>query len=290
MPREHTEFIQAQLLPWQPMNADSPRPGAEGKSLSIDQASGASSSIIAYPGGWRMPGPHVLLCDEEFYVLRGALDINGNRYEAGDYAYLPSTYPRDSMVSRAGCEVLTFFEGPPVVRWGEAGDGGFDATSLIEHLKTAAMDWIAPSEAAIARPGVGRKVLRPDSDQGERSWIMKIEASESNPFAVNGLETHPCVEEMYLLEGSFVMPSGLMTAGAYFWRPAGIPHGPMGTKAGFLALFRCKEGAFSTRWSEPATALSWDAPYRPVLPQELRRLIGLPGQETGRQRRDIDQA
>ncbi|MEJ2534336.1 MAG: hypothetical protein P8008_02410 [Gammaproteobacteria bacterium] len=128
------------------------------------------------------------------------------------------------------------------------------------------MAWGGATEPVVAGPRVGRKQLRPDSALGERTWILSMTGSEAEPVEVNGVERHPCVEEMYLLAGDFQMPSGLMRPGAYFWRPPMIPHGPMGTKTGFVALFRAREGGFRTHWSDRGAAVPWGAAYNPVLP------------------------
>ena len=269
MPRPHTEFIQAQTLPWVPMAAGSARPGAAEKVLSRDPDSGARSSNIRYPAGWNLPEAHQLACDEELFVLAGTIVINGRSYGSGDYAYLPAGYCRSAMNSANGCVILTFFEGETQPAE-SAGKAGYDATLLIERLETAKMPWISASDPKVARSGVGRKVLRPDTQSGERTWIMRMKASESEPMIVNGVERHPCVEEMFQLEGEFAMTVGMMRAGAYFWRPPGIAHGPMGSKTDFMALFRAKEGAFSTNWSEPEVPLPWDAAYRPILPDRMK--------------------
>lgn len=68
------------------------------------------------------------------------------------------------------------------------------------------------------------------------------------------------------VDGDIHMCTGVMTAGAYFWRPPHIEHGPTGSRAGFTALFRAKEGRFETEWSEPDQAIPWDRPYTPILP------------------------
>ena len=271
MPREHTEFIQSQVLPWQVAGSDFARPGTEIKQLSADPDSGACSLIVRYPNGWSLPDAHVLLCDEELFVLDGVICINDRDYGKGDYAFLPALYPRDGIASATGAVVLTFFEGRPASAPATGGQIGFDENRLIERVATSDTDWIGASDPKVASERVQRLVLKPDSLDGDRSWLLRIDATDDEPFQVDGVERHPCVEEMLLLDGSLVMTCGLMRQGAYFWRPPMIAHGPMGTKHGFVGLFRAKEGSFSTEWSAADQSLPWDAAYDPVLPANLQR-------------------
>ena len=59
-----------------------------------------------------------------------------------------------------------------------------------------------------------------------------------------------------------------MGAGAYFYRPPGILHGPHVSETGFLQIMR-SPGAnrIVTHWSETHKALPIGASYRPVLPE-----------------------
>ena len=267
MPRPHVEFLQAQALPWLPVGTAGFRPGADQRLLSQDPDSDASSNLLRYPEGWALQGAQRLACDEELFVLHGQLVMGERRYGPGDYAYLPAGYRRPSLSAPGGAIALTFLEGRP-----QALDPDDDrlldpGTETVEQLRTGDQAWGGATEPAVAGPGVGRKLLKPDNALGERTWILSMEGSEERPLEVNGIEQHPCVEEMYLLAGSFHMPCGVMRAGAYFWRPPMIKHGPMGAREPFLALFRAKEGAFSTQWSGRGSPVPWDRPYRPTLPR-----------------------
>ena len=149
-----------------------------------------------------------------------------------------------------------------------------DYSKTLEHLQARDMPWGSATDATVAGSSVGRKLLRPDSAAGERTWMLKIETEPDKPFEIRGLEKHPCVEEMFLLDGDIAMPAGVMAPGAYFWRPAKVVHGPMGTRDGFFGFFRAKEGRFSTEWAEAGSDIPWDATYDPVLPRDVRdRLV-----------------
>ena len=81
-------------------------------------------------------------------------------------------------------------------------------------------------------------------------------------------ETHPCVEEFFLLEGSLGWPQGMMRPGAYFWRPPVIEHGPGASLTGYLGLFRSREGP-SDRLVDGRTAPTVRSRLHPTLPPFL---------------------
>lgn len=251
MPRDHLEFIQAQSLPWQPDVL--PYKGVRSKTLSQDPSSGARSCIARFPAAWILRSPFSLSCDEEFFVLQGSFEANGICYGKGDYAYFPAGLVRDGVKSETGCDVLSFFESDLFVI--QPGELSADTEMEISRLPSGEMDWSAATDPNVASSLIGRKLLRPDTATGERTWLLKLETDD--PYEINGVEQHPCVEEMFLLEGDIVMPAGVMTRGAYFWRPPFVPHGPTGSRQGFTALFRAKEGAFSTQWSGSDLPVAW---------------------------------
>jgi hypothetical protein len=261
-------------LPWSQLDDDSVRAGADIKTMSVDEQSGASTNVVRYPRGWSISSPHHLTCDEELFVLDGALCIGGTAYSMGDYAYLPAGFVRASMHSPDGATVLTFFEGRAAIESAARPVHAFARGDLIERVASQAADWEGASDPQVASSRVRRLVLRPDTPAGERTWLLAVEASETEPFAINGIEQHPCVEEMFLLTGDLAMSSGVLQSGAYFWRPPMIKHGPMGTKNGFLGLFRAKEGHFSTIWSETNGPIPWNAAYAPVVPASLQIILG----------------
>ncbi len=219
--------------------------------LSRDVGSGAVTMINHYPAGFVVHQPYSIEVDKEFFVLCGEMRINDVRYIAGDYAYLPAGYKRLATVVASDCEVLTFYEGE-----------GEPSGELISRIRTTEAEWGEASDANVASAAIRRLLLRPDSETGERTWILRLETDE--PYEIRGMERHPCVEEMFLLDGDIHMSTGVMTAGAYFWRPPEFDHGPTGSRTGFTALFRAKEGPFETSWTSRETPVPWDAPYRPI--------------------------
>jgi quercetin dioxygenase-like cupin family protein len=274
MARPHIEFIQSQALPWKTLGADAARPGAEAKALSFDPETRAATAIIRYPAGWAIREAHYLDSDEEFYVLEGELWVGSVAYRKGDYAYLPAGMPRPGMHSDLGAAVLTYHEGTHRRMAGAAPLGMYDPARLIAKIKTDAEPWDAPGDpvvAAIAN-NAGRKVLRDDPKTGERTWLLRFGPDDPKKMTHGRIETHPVVEEVFLLDGEIAMPMGTLKPGAYFWRPAGIPHGPVGTLTGLFGIFRCKGGPLTTRWSDEESPIDWHPAYKPYLPEKLAHL------------------
>ncbi len=252
MARAHIEFIQQQDVDWE---ADVvPVDGVLTRYLSRDLESGAVTMINRYPAGTVVNQTYSIDVDKEFFVLRGEMRINDIRYIAGDYAYLPAGYERTTTVVAQECDVLTFYEGKYAANSGD----------LVPRIRTTEAEWGAASDPHVANASIQRLVLRPDTPIGERTWLLRLCTDE--PYEIRGVERHPCAEEMYLLAGDLHMQTGVMTAGAYFWRPPHIEHGPTGSREGFTALFRAKEGPFETHWTSLDAAVPWDRPYAPVSP------------------------
>lgn len=252
MPRPHIEFIQQQSVDWR--SDIVPVPGTRTRLLSHDTETGAMTMINRYPAGTAIRASYALDIDKEFYVLRGEMRINEVDYRAGDYAYMPAGFERRSTYFSSECDVLTFYEG-------KSGQGSGE---LVERTCTREVAWGEASDPNVASAQIKRLVLRPDTPSGERTWMLRLKTDE--PFEIRGTERHPCVEEMYLLDGDIHMCTGVLTAGAYFWRPPHIEHGPTGSRAGFTALFRAKEGPFETQWSGEGRPVPWDSLYSPILP------------------------
>ncbi len=277
MGREHLEFIQSQVLPWKRLGLGSSRPGADGRALSYDFETKAASVVLRYPAGWCMNDTHYLPCDEELFVLSGSFTVGSVAYRPGDYAYLPAGMPRPSMASEGGAAVLTFFEGPHGSVFYEAPIGLYDPARLIAKIETSTMPWGAPSDpvvAAIAN-APGRKLLRIDPKTEERTWMLKFGPDDPKKMTHGRTEVHPVVEEVFLLDGEIQMPCGTLRPGAYFWRPGGIPHGPIGTLGGMTGFFRTKGGPLVTEWSKEESLMDWDPSYAPTLPEHIRPLAAL---------------
>jgi hypothetical protein len=265
MTRPRIEFLQSQWLPWNAEPLAKARPGVEARTLSRDPETGACSLLLRYPAGWRRPGLEHLLVDEEFLVLDGSLTVGRFTYGEKGYAHLPVHAVRDGMAAGdTGAIVLTFFSATPAVASG-APTTQADPARLVEGLDTYAVPYTGNFHPEFP-PGAGRKKLYDDPVTGDQSWILGTLGMRWAERA----ETHPTVEEMYLLAGEVHGNLGIMRPGAYFWRPPRIAHGPYGSKTGNIYFFRTKGGKLSTVYEDAARPFQWDPAFAPVLPAELK--------------------
>lgn len=275
MTRPHLEFIHEQVLPWSEGLYGGSRSGISVRTLSLDDETGASSLVVRYPPGWKAHESEHLLTDEEFFVLAGSLEVNEVAYDQLAYGFFPAGHVRRTASSPNGALVLTFFEGEP------RSVPGPPATSvpggrLIERIRALDGDW-GGNFHPLFPPGAGRKWLRREPEDGE-TWILGTMPLRSGRRP----EKHPVVEEMFLLAGELVGPLGVMHAGAYFWRPPEIWHGPFGTKTGNLTFFRTRGGPLSTVFMESERDFDWSPQHRPVLTNELAALGGKPYEDRPR--------
>ncbi len=269
--RPHIEFIQSQWLPWDDAATALWRPGVQARVLSRDPSDGAASLILRYPPGYRR-GAETLDADEEFIVLAGVIEIDGIRYGRHDYAHLPRHLPRGALVCGPGAEVLTFLSAEP--RATAEPMGACDARRLVRRIDTRSMAGMHGPRSHMAsegfqHAGTVHKLLFDDPLTGDKTWIAGL-----MPYwSCETVERHPVCEEEFALAGDIHMPNGVMLEGAYFWRPANVPHGPFGTLGGTIHLCRGKGGPYSTTFAPAAEPFAWDRPYRPVLPPELWRHV-----------------
>lgn len=284
MARPHIEFIQAQVLPWDPTPLTDPYAGTDIKILSFDDETGESSNLLRYPAGWTRSGPEYLTVDEEFFVLRGSLQINGIVYGDRCYAHLPAGYTRQSVLSQNGAVVLTFFSGSRNLEAGTPPPGFYDEARLVERIDALQ----APLSGAFRVLGVEDTddaaegllacaflLFREDPYNHEQTWILC-----ARPLWQGGIEEiHPVVEEMYLVAGELIADTGIMLPGAYFWRPGGKCHGPFGSKTGNMMFFRTKGGPLHTTYPETGKQFTWTPEHNPILPDDLAAYGKQPGRE-----------
>jgi hypothetical protein len=270
--RLHIEFFQAQLLPWRRIGSGASWPDVEVKFLSRDPGTGACSLLARYPAGWHREGTEYLEASEEFYVLDGEIQVNRQGYGNDCYAYLPRHWPRSAMRSDKGAVVLAFYDREPVLRHGAAPQDVAQDT-VIPFIDATKMPWdMTLNDPNLRHLGISRKNLRTDPLTGERTFLSLV-LPHSAPDGDKGpREIHPCVEEAYVLSGALSGPHGVMYPGGYFWRPAGIPHGPFGAHWGSVSLMRFVGGRHQNVWTADQAPFRFDAPYQPILPEELAYL------------------
>ena len=276
MDRPWIEFIQAQVLPWKKGLYGTGRADVDTKVLSEDAGLGEATVIVRYPAGWTRDDEEYLTVDEEIFVLEGELRIGTETFGKYDYVYLPKGFPRHAASSTGGAVALCFYYGVPEARKGAAPDGTYDASRLTPRANLFEDGWDADYSGINAPEmvisGARKKILRTDLQSGDQTWLIG-----SLPLRhERKTETHPVVQEMYLLEGELAGNTGLMKPGAYFWRPEDKRHGPYGSKTGTLILMRSRGGNLSTDYYDLEQPFSFDVPHQPVLPPELQALGGSP--------------
>ncbi len=260
MPRPHIEFVQQQDLPFEVAEG-----GITVKRLSVDAETGASSTLVQFPAGWRRPGASHFLVDDEFYVLSGDLTISGVTYTEHCYGFLPGGVTQVDASSEGGALLLGFFSARPARISGEAPPAILDERRLVSRLKLFDEPWTGNFHPQFPI-GAGRKWLRRDPVTTDETWILGTLPLRNGRRP----EKHPVVEEMYLISGELIGPQGVMRPGAYFWRPPEVWHGPYGSKTGCLMFFRTVGGPLSTIYTESEQEFEWNsAGYRPILPPEL---------------------
>ena len=275
--RGHIEFIQSQQLPWQRIGGGLARPNVDYKMLSRDPSDGACSILMRYPAGWSREGAEHIEADEEFYVLHGSLEMDGHVYPEDSYAFLPAGWSRHNMRSPDGCVILAFYNREPNLI-NEVGDSSAEASGrAIRHLDVAAMAWdMTLNDPNLKHLGISRKNLRTDPETGERTFLSLI-LPQATPTGNKGpQEKHPVVEESYVISGTTTGPHGTMYPGGYFWRPPGIAHGPFGSRWGGVSLMRFVGGKHVNIWTDEDAPFSYDAPYSPILPDELKEYENKP--------------
>src|ERR1700733_8417725 len=77
MARPHIEFLQSQRLSWDDPKPGVTPPGRLAKVLSFDPVTAESSQLIKVAAGSSRIIDEYLPADEEFFVLKGDLAING---------------------------------------------------------------------------------------------------------------------------------------------------------------------------------------------------------------------
>lgn len=264
--RPHSEFLQSQWLPWTSGLPGGARPGVTVRTLSIDPDDGACSLIVRYAPGFKCDA-HALTADEELFVLSGSLQIGDIVYGAHDYAHLPRQFVLGALRSDAGAEVLTFFSSEPQQVAGSP--VAHDPERLVLRLDTRAMQaHTGPrkhmSSEGFNHGGTVHKLLFDDPLTRDKTWIAGLPPY----WRCDTVERHPVCEEEFAIAGDIHMPNGVMHTGAYFWRPANVPHGPFGTVGGTIHLCRGKGGLYATEFSTAARPFSWDPHYDPILPAE----------------------
>lgn len=263
--RPWIEFIHAPDMPWDPSPLGPARTDVAHKLLSRDAESGATSSVVQYPPGWRRDGRECLSVEEELYVLEGALVIGDETYGPGDYTCLPKNYPRENAHTEDGAIVLTFFSSTPDL----SDSADFDDRAHVPRQSLYGdgwdVDYAGVNSPEIAGSGSRKKLLRTDPETGDQTWLMGVIPSYREKL----VESHPVVQECYIVWGEMSGNTGLLVKDSYFWRPKEILHGPYGTKTGAIILSRTEGGSLTVDYYDLDEPFRHDPPHRVAVPEEL---------------------
>lgn len=227
MARPHIEFIQSQTVAPEQID-EGPLTGTRQRLLSVDDETGAHTALMTVPAGWStdLAGYERPI---ELFGLSGRAELAGAELGPGSYSYLAPTSAARTLRSEDGCELLVMVEAPAELD---------DDDAAPEILDTTRMPWADRTLAAVPA-GLTVKLLRRDERTHERTWLAAVVPGWTEMRA----EQHPTVEEAFILRGDGLLGTrGGMRAGAYFWRPPMVEHGPMTTRSGQLVFFRTKGG------------------------------------------------
>ena len=266
MPRSHIEFIHSNSMPWVKKHLDPLFKNVIYKTLSLDNDTKEMTAVLKFPKKWNQQKPSSLTVDEEIYILSGSININNIQLDEGSYSYLPAYYHRENFFSQNGAEVLSFFSGKISYT---CDFKKFNKNKLIEKISLYQDGWdknyIGINSPEIASSGSRKKLLRTDPYTGDQTWIMGVIPS----YQEKKVESHPVVQECFILSGEIEGNCGTMVKGSYFWRPRDILHGPYGTKTGCTILSRSKGGKLIVDYFDLDKPFDFNSRHNVVVPDKL---------------------
>lgn len=251
MSRGHVEYLTLGGIAENVWHIDNVATGARFSRLSLDSVSGAESLYLQIPPRWHWPNPGSFEFEIELLILRGELTWGTTTLRAGDYAVYEPGVAIPMLDSESGCELVWMSAGPN--SWTPCGRS--EPVWRIEPIHIPALPWLPPPSfegrsAEETGPGLGVKFLRQHPQTGAYTLLTRHGPAWFDPK----LESHDTWEELLLLEGEFLMGNtGVVTAGAYIFRPGLRPHGPQATVPG--ATWFCRgERRINFRFESPAWA------------------------------------
>jgi hypothetical protein len=263
--RPWIEFIHAPDMPWDQTALGPCRADVAHKLLSRDTESGATSLLVQYPAGWRRNDVERLTVEEEIYVLEGRLRISDETFGPGDYTCLPKNFSRKNAHSEDGAVALTFFSGVPDTTDSTDVDARAHVPRQSLHGDSWDIDYAGVNSPEIAGSGSRKKLLRTDPVTGDQTWLMGVIPS----YREKRVESHPVVQECYMVWGEMSGNTGLLVEGSYFWRPKELLHGPYGTKTGAIILSRTEGGSLTVDYYDLEEPFRHDPPHRVTVPEEI---------------------
>lgn len=103
------------VLDWEPFDVPGGSEPVAVSRLHAEPESRAVTLVVRFPAGWRRPEAGSYAAAEEVYLIDGALEMNGTRYEAGTWFRVPAGAVRRQTATPQGAIALARFDGP--ARW-----------------------------------------------------------------------------------------------------------------------------------------------------------------------------
>lgn len=246
--RPHVELIDEKDLIWHPAEFFHARGAARQRHLCYDEENGAASLKVHFDSDWTRPaGLHA--AQTEWFVLEGHLRLGDRALGPGGYWCAPRGTWTPALEVAAGTVLLLFREyADATFTPGMPDAPGVNAASGLVVQDSAAMDWYEITDpdhgspmdferGGTPVPGLYIKLLYRDPVTGFYTRLIKAKPG----WREHPLAHHPVFEEAYCLEGDFHYNFGSMTAGQYFFRPAGVRHGDFtaGERMGCTWILRC---------------------------------------------------
>lgn len=248
--RGHIEFIQQQSMPWVELSRP-PLSGMMGKVMS-EASDGSGTYLIALASNQTFPLSVPDRCTVQLITLAGRPSVDGQEIPELTYVRVASgdTLELTSDGKAVGLVFVDFVE------W--AGVESKGPVNLDD------VPWRAERDEWFAA-GAARKNIWTEPTTGEELFLLGTMPLRWNDRA----QVHPVVEEVFVLAGELIGEHGVLTEGAYFWRPPGVWHGPFGQRRGTLMVIRTPGGPFTKEYSQAALEVDRSLNYQPVLPPEL---------------------
>jgi hypothetical protein len=203
------------------------------KVLSIDDETGALSSLVQLPSGYRRPAG-LAQAETEVLLISGTLRVGDATLPRLSFLYVPAGTVQESWEAIEEAELLLMTRtGPPEL----APASGPAGTEGVIVIPPDELSW-APNPIADGPPRVEVAIQRMDPTTGEMSALVRETGANEYPV----FEFHECVEEVFFLDGWLDLQNsetegGEMRPGSYFWRPPYVTHGQSKSRDSFYYVY-----------------------------------------------------
>lgn len=192
-------------------------PGVRAKQFAGDANSDRSSNLLLLPADWDFSTGAAPNKSVELFVLAGEIELGDMTLGQGSYAWLPAASMGANIRSRAGAELLYFFN--------SADSRSAIQVPLINSIESGRWKPLSDDPEDF---GLSVLELKSDPGSGARTWLLKIDAVATQPW-----QSYSASVEGYLVSGNYqhseciegIPVTDVYTTGGYFLRPAGAVNG-----------------------------------------------------------------